>query len=98
MLRVTQDVVEVRSWVESREGWPCRRLDGKLALNFPGEACRGVEVGWEEFEPNFLRGGCVLVYEDALGSRRCFLGSDAEARAFVAGERAAPRPPASARA
>ncbi len=83
MLRATQDVLELRTWAQSRGGWPCRRLDGKIALNFPGEPCRGVEIGWDEFEPNFCVGRCVLVYDDSVGSTRWFIGNDEEARRFV---------------
>jgi len=83
MLRVTQDVVQVRSWVEARDGWPCRRLDGRVALNFPGEICRGLEVGWGEFEPNFCAGRLVFVHDDVAGSRAWFIGSPGEAREFV---------------
>jgi hypothetical protein len=84
MVQVTQDVVRVRSWVQSRSGWPCRRLDGGIAVAFPGDRCRGIEIGWGEFEPNFCARRYVLVHDDALGSTRCFLGTAEAARSFLA--------------
>jgi hypothetical protein len=85
MLHVTDDVMELRAWAESRGGWPCRdEVTGRLAVAFPGGGDHGVEIGWDEFEPTFCQGRCVFVYDDAMGSRRCFVGSEAEARAFVA--------------
>ncbi len=95
MLHVTDDVVEIRRWAESRDGWPCRDpATGRLSIVFPGAGGSGVEIGWDEFEPSFCRGCCVFVYDDAMGSRRCFVGSEAEARAFVswAGSAGAPPP------
>jgi hypothetical protein len=83
MWRVTQDVVEIRGWVQGRGGWPCRLLDGRIALNFPGERCRGLEIGWDEFGPNFCFGRCVFVYDDAAGAGGWFLGSAQEAHHFV---------------
>ncbi|HEY6106654.1 MAG TPA: hypothetical protein VIV59_11760 [Anaeromyxobacteraceae bacterium] len=84
MLRVTDDVLELRGWAESRGGWPSRDPDtGRLAIAFPGEAGGGVEIGWDEFEPTFCQGRCVFVYDDGMGSHRCFIGSEQEARAFA---------------
>ena len=80
MLRITRTVSEVRSFAESRNGWPCRRLDGRLALGFRGDICRGVEIGWDEFEVNFLLGRYVLVWDDAPGSTRAFVRSEQEWR------------------
>ena len=84
MLRVTDDVVELRRWAEVRGGWPCRDPQtGRIAIAFPGDSWDGIEIEWDEFEPNFCAGRCVFVYDDALGSRRCFVGSEWEARAFL---------------
>ncbi len=84
MLRATDDVVEVRRWAEARGGWPCRDpATGRLAVGFPGDVWEGEEIGWEEFEPTFCLGRWVFVYDDGRDSRRCFVGSEREARAFV---------------
>lgn len=86
MLRVTQDVVELRRWAESRGARPCRdRTTGRLALLFGGDPC-AVPVGWGEFEPAFCAGRCVFVYDEAPGSHRSFVGPAEEARAWVAAE------------
>ncbi len=83
MLRVTQDVVEVRRWAESRGGRPCRDgRSGRLGLAFAGEPCP-FPVGWDEFEPAFCASRCVFVYDEAPGAHRCFVGSSDEAHAFV---------------
>ncbi len=83
MLRVTDDILEVRCWAEARGGRPCRDPEsGRLELAFPGEACSGIEVGWDEFEPTFCVARCVFVCDDAPGSRLCFIGSEPEARAW----------------
>jgi hypothetical protein len=96
VLRVTDDVLELRCWAESRGGWPCRDpATGRLAVMFPGDAWEGVEIGWDEFEPTFCQGRCVFVYDDAWGSRRCFVGNEREARAFVAWAGAGGSEPAS---
>ncbi len=88
MLRVTEDVLEMRHWAESRGASPCRdAATGKLGLAFPGERCEGVAVGWGEFEPTFCSGRCVFVYDDALGATRWFIGDAEEARRFVASAR-----------
>ncbi|HET8538797.1 MAG TPA: hypothetical protein VFL83_02875 [Anaeromyxobacter sp.] len=85
MLRVTDDVLEVRRWAEARGGRPCRdAATGRLRLAFAGDAC-SIEVGWEEFEPAFCASRCVFVYDDAPGARRHFVGATDEARAFLAG-------------
>jgi hypothetical protein len=97
MLQVTQDVVQVRRWAEERGGRPCRRLDGRIALNLPGDICRGVEVGWDEFEPVFCAGRLAFVHGDA-GSRTWFIGTQREAREFVAGLVGRDQPPPPARA
>jgi hypothetical protein len=91
MLRVTQDVVELRGWVQSRGGWPVRERDGRITVSYPGDRGRAAEIGWEEFEAVFCSCGWVLVYDDAPGSRRCLVGSVEEARAFVVGSREAQR-------
>jgi hypothetical protein len=85
VLHVTEDIVELRRWTEARRGWPCRDpAQGRLRLAFPGEPCSDIEVDWDEFEATFCAGRCVLVYDDGLGARHWFIGSEAEARAFVA--------------
>jgi len=83
MLRVTEDLIEVRHWAEHHGGRPCRRLDGALALCFGREASPGLVVEWAEFESNFVLGRCVLVYDEAPGSHRCFVGPEREARAYL---------------
>ncbi len=83
MLRVTQEVCAVRAWVRSRGGWPCRRLDGGLAIGFRGEICRGVRIGWDEFEVNFCVSRNALAHDEAPGSTRCFIGPLAEAYTFA---------------
>jgi len=96
MLHVTEDVVEMRDWAESRGARPCRQPGtGRLGLAFSGEPCEDVLVGWGEFEPAFCIGHLVFVYDEAPGSRRWFIGSEAEARAFVqyASSSAMPPPP-----
>jgi hypothetical protein len=83
MLRVTQDVVELRHWAESRGARPCREpASGRIALSFPDGSC-AFPVGWDEFEPAFMFSRSVFVYDEAPGSRRHFLGSEEEAHAFV---------------
>lgn len=82
MLRVTQDVVQVRRWAEERRGRPARRLDGRIALNLPGDICRGVEIGWDEFEPVFCAGRLAFAHGEA-GSDLWFIGTPREAREFL---------------
>ena len=84
MLRATDDVLELRHWAEERGGSPCRLLDGGLALCFEAAERPGLAVDWAEFEANFVVARSVCVYDDAPGARRCFVGTVAEARAFVA--------------
>lgn len=91
-LRVTQEVGAVRHWVDGRGGWPCRRLDGGLAVGFGGDICRGVRIGWDEFEVNFCAGHLALAYDEAAGSIRCFIGKLPDARSFAA-EAVAPAVP-----
>jgi hypothetical protein len=100
MLWITRSVSEVRSWAQARGAWPCRRLDGRLALGFPNEICRGVEIGWAEFAVNFVARRSVLAWDDAPGSTRALIRSEAEARRLLADELgAAPAsPPARPRA
>jgi len=88
MLRVTQDLIEIRRWAESRGGRPGRDLaDGRLRLCFPGdEACDARGVGWDEFESLFVMGRAVLVYDAAPGSRRYFVGDEGAARAYVSAD------------
>jgi hypothetical protein len=88
MWRSTQELVQMREWVESRAGWPCRRIDGRITFNFPGERCGGLEIGWAEFEINFLAGRMAFAYEDEEPGR-WLLGTWAEARDFAARLRAA---------
>jgi hypothetical protein len=83
-LRFTKAVSEVRSWAQQRDAWPVRRLDGRLALGFSGDICRGVRIGWGEFEVNFCAGNCVLVLDETPGSTRSFVGPQPEAEHFVA--------------
>lgn len=83
MLRVTDDLIEVRRWAEHRGGRPCRRLDGSLAFAFEGAGSPGLPIGWDEFEPNFVLERCVLVYDESPGSLRSFVGPAAEARAWI---------------
>jgi hypothetical protein len=83
MLRVTQDVVELRRWAESHGARPCRDPDtGRLGLAVDDGGC-AIRVGWDEFEPAFCVSRCVFVYDDAAGSRRFFVGGAEEAQAFV---------------
>ncbi len=83
MLRVTDDILEVRHWAEERKGGPCRRADGRIGVCF-GERLQVHRIGWDEFEPAFCAGRCVLVYDDAPDCTRWFIGSEEEARAYVA--------------
>jgi hypothetical protein len=84
MLRVTDDVLELRRWAEARGGRPCREpASGRLQVAFPGDRC-AVDVGWDEFEPAFCAARCVFVYDDAPGARRHFVGGLDEAQAFLA--------------
>ncbi|MBI5067754.1 MAG: hypothetical protein HZB56_05895 [Deltaproteobacteria bacterium] len=84
MLRVTQGVAGIRRWTEVRGGWPCRRLDGRLAVGFAGDICRGVEIGWAEFLATFCAQRAAFVLDDEPGSRSCFVGTPDEARRYVA--------------
>ncbi len=89
MYRTTQDVVEIRRWAEQHGAHPCRDGEtGRLILVLPGQegAC---DVGWDEFEATFLTSHDVFVYDDAPGRPRCFIGSAAEAHAFLCGGDAA---------
>lgn len=92
MLRVTQDVVEIRRWAEARGARPCRdTTSGRIGLALPGEPCEHVwEVGWDEFEPTFMVCREVFVYEDAPGATLCYVGDAEGARRFLAGLRAPP--------
>jgi len=82
-LRISQEVHIVREWIGGRGGWPCRRLDGGLAVGFQGDICRGLGIGWDEFEVNFRIGGYALAFDEGVGSTRCFLGRLAEAVRFA---------------
>ena len=84
MLRVTDDILELRHWVEERGGSPCRSADGRLGLCFGADPSPALPVGWDEFEPTFVLGRSVLVYDDAPGCNHCFVGTMEEARAYVA--------------
>ncbi len=84
MLRVTQDLLELRHWAEERGGSPCRHHDGRIGLCFGNDPWPALPVGWDEFEINFCMGQCVCVYDDAPGSNRAFVGGFHEARAYVA--------------
>lgn len=84
MLRITQKVASIRRWTEERGGWPCRRLDGRLAVGFSGDICRGVEIGWAEFLATFCAQRAAFVLDDDPDSRSCLVGSPEEARRHVA--------------
>lgn len=84
MLRVADGVSSIRRWTEERQGWPCRRVDGRLAVGFAGDACRGIEIGWDEFEVTYCAERAAFVLDDAPDSRTCFVGSPEEARRFLA--------------
>ena len=84
MFRTTQSVTEIRRWAESRDGRPCRdEGSGRIGIALPGQPCEAREVGWDEFEVTFRVTGCVFLYEDAPGSRRLFVGSPDDARAWM---------------
>jgi hypothetical protein len=92
MMRVTQDVLELRRWAEAHGARPCREeATGRIVLAFL-EDRSAIAVGWDEFEPAFCAGRCVFVYDDAPGSRRCFVGGIEEAHAFVATSRGGAHP------
>lgn len=84
MLRVAEGVSSIRRWTEVRQGWPCRCLDGRLAVGFAGEVCRGIEIGWGEFEVTYCLQRAAFVLDDAPDSRTCFVGPPEEARRFLA--------------
>ena len=84
MLRVTDDVLELRRWTEERGGWPCRSPDGRIALCLGGDPAPAIAIGWDEFEANFVLGRCAFVYDDSPGCTQCFVGGFDEARAWVA--------------
>jgi hypothetical protein len=84
MLRATDDLIELRHWTEERGGRPCRRPDGTLTLCFAADLASALPVGWDEFETTFVRSRQVVVCDDAPGSTRCFIGTSAEARAYIA--------------
>jgi hypothetical protein len=87
MLRVTEDVLEVRRWAERHGARPCRDQEtGHLKLAMPGERCT-VDVGWAEWEPAFVWGRNVLVYDDAPGVGPHFVGDEAQARRWLAAAR-----------
>jgi len=88
MLRATQDLMEVRRWAEARGARPCRdQATGRIRLAFEGEgACDATGVGWDEFEPVFVLGRQVFVYDAAPGGRRFFLGDEASAREYVSAD------------
>ncbi len=94
MLRVTDDVLELRRWAEARGGRPCRdAATGRLRIAFVDDPC-SVGVGWDEFEPAFCAGRCVFVYDDAPDARRHFVGPMEEAQAFLCGDGPAAAAPA----
>ncbi len=87
MLRVTQDVLEVRRWAESRGARPCRdEASGRLWLVFEGEVCTATAVGWDEFESLFVLGRGVFVYDASPGGRRFFVGDEPAAREYVSAD------------
>ncbi|HET9599514.1 MAG TPA: hypothetical protein VFP65_28320 [Anaeromyxobacteraceae bacterium] len=83
MLRVTDDVLELRSWAEERGGQPCRQPDGRLAFRFGPDLGDALHVGWDEFEAAFVHARRAFVYDDSPGCTQCFVGTSEEARAFV---------------
>jgi hypothetical protein len=89
MLRVTDDILELRTWAEERRGRPCRLPDGRLTLCFDAGEGPALPVGWGEFEVIFVGGHLAFVYDDAPGCNHCLVGSAEEARAYV--RRADPR-------
>ena len=84
MLRVTDDLLELRRWAEERGGRPCRDLGGRIGLCFGADPSPAIAIGWDEFEPNFCLGRCAFVYDDAPGCNRYFIGGADDARAYVA--------------
>jgi hypothetical protein len=97
MLRAANGISGIRRWVQERGGWPCRRLDGGLAVGFAGDVCRGVEIGWDEFEATFCSQRGAFVRDDEPDSRHCFVGTADEARRYLSdmyGWSARPPPPA----
>jgi hypothetical protein len=83
MLRVTDDILELRGWGAERGGLPCRLPDGRLTLCFGDDPSPALEVGWGEFEATFCAGRSVVVYDDAPGARACFIGNPLEVRDYV---------------
>ena len=84
MLRVTEDVLELRRWAEEGGGDPCRYPNGRITLCFGRDRGPALPVGWDEFEANVCLGRCVFVYDDAPGCRHVFIGTADEARRYVA--------------
>lgn len=85
MLRVTEDVLEVRGWAERHGAKPCRdERTGVLELALPGEPCV-LDVGWDEWEPAFRSQRSVFVYDDSAAweLRSHFVGNEEEARRWV---------------
>jgi hypothetical protein len=89
MLRVTDDILELRHWAEERCGYPCRELGGRVILCFVADPSPALAIGWDEFEPIFSLGRLVAVYDDGPGCNEVFVGTSREAREYVA--RADPR-------
>jgi hypothetical protein len=86
MLRVTQDVLEIRRWADAHHARPCRdAASGRLLLALAGEPCSALGVGWDEFEAAFLASRSVCVYDDSPGLRRVFVGAPDEAHRYVHG-------------
>jgi hypothetical protein len=83
VLRVTDDVLELRSWAEERGGQPCRQLDGRLTLCFGPDSGSALRVGWDEFEVAFMHGRDAFAYDDAPGCSHCFVGTTDEVHAWV---------------
>jgi hypothetical protein len=84
MLRVSEDLLELRHWAEERYGHPCRHPDGRIGLCFGADPSPALPVGWDEFEANFCLGRCVFVYDDSPGCNHVFIGNVNEARVYVA--------------
>jgi hypothetical protein len=84
MLRVSEDILELRRWAEERGGSPCRHPDGRIGLCFGRDPSPALRVDWDEFETNFCIGRCAFVYDDSPGCNHVFIGTADEARAYVA--------------
>jgi hypothetical protein len=83
MLRVTDDILELRTWAVERGGRPGRLPDGRLTLGFGAAEGGALPIDWGEFEVAFVGSRRVFVYDDAPDFTRCFVGTADEAREYV---------------